>query len=231
MNTLYSAHRRLWFQLTVLTLSVVSLFPGWVVAQDKPNFAKWEKEITALEKRDKEKMPAENGIVFVGSSTMRIWNLKKSFPDLELINRGFGGSQLADSVHFAPRIVLKYKPRTVVLYAGDNDLAGKKTPEQVASDFREFVAVIHKDLPHTKIVFLSIKPSVKRWSIWDKGQKANAMIEAFCKEHPGCVYVDDSKIILGKDGKPMPDLFQKDGLHLNEKGYELLSRTVRPELN
>ncbi len=231
MNNRYSAGISFWGVHAVLAFVSATVFPGLLHAQEKPNFAKWEKEIAALEKQDKEKMPAENGIVFVGSSTMRIWKLKKSFPDLDLINRGFGGSQLADSVHFAPRIVLKYKPRTVVLYAGDNDLAGKKTPEQVAADFREFVALIHKDLPQTKIVFLSIKPSVKRWNIWDKGQKTNAMIEAFCKDHPGCVYVDDSKIILGKDGKPQPDLFLKDGLHLNDKGYELLSKTVRPYLN
>jgi lysophospholipase L1-like esterase len=199
-------------------------------AQDKPNFAKWEKEITAFEKQDKEKMPAEGGILFVGSSTIRFWDLKKSFPDLEAINRGFGGSQLADSVHFAPRIVLKYKPRIVVLYAGDNDLAARKTPEQVAADFREFAALVSKELPATKIIFLSIKPSVARWKIWDQAQKANGLVEASCKEDPRRIYVDDSQIILGPDSKPQADLFRADGLHLNAKGYELMAKTVRPYL-
>jgi lysophospholipase L1-like esterase len=228
MNASASITRHL--RTAFLAIVGISLQTGLALAQDKPNFAKWTKEIAAFEKQDSQKMPAENGIVFVGSSTIRLWNLEKTFPDLTPLNRGFGGSQLADSVHFAPRIVLKYKPRTVLLYAGDNDLASKKTPEQVAADFREFVAVVHKELPQTKILFLSIKPSVKRWNIWDKGQKANALIEAICKADPLCSYIDDSKIILGPDGKPQADLFQKDGLHLNDKGYELLARTVRPYL-
>jgi lysophospholipase L1-like esterase len=216
--------------LTVLAVVAASVFPGLLHAQEKTTFDKWEKEIARLEDQDKVKLPEEKGIVFVGSSTIRLWDLKKSFPDLDTINRGFGGSQLADSVHFAPRIVLKYKPRTVVLYAGDNDLAAGKTPEQVAADFREFVRLMHRALPKTRIVFLSIKPSVKRWNIWDKIKKANARIEVICNRDSRCSYVDDSKVILGTDGKPQAALFQKDGLHLNEKGYELISQILRPYL-
>ena len=225
---LHDLGRRSLFGLAMLA---TTLCPALCRAQDKTNSAKWEKEIAAFEKQDKARMPAEGGIVFVGSSTIRFWDLKKSFPDLDAINRGFGGSHLADSVHFAPRIVLKYKPRLIVLYAGDNDIAAHKTPEKVAADFREFATLVHKDLPATKIIFLSIKPSVKRWNLWDQAQKANSMIEAFCKEHPECVYVDTSPIILAQDGKPQADLFRADGLHLNEKGYELLAKTVKPYLN
>ncbi len=203
---------------------------GILFAQEKPNFAKWEKEIGAFEKQDKVKAPQHEGIVFVGSSTIRFWDLKKSFPELKAINRGFGGSQLADSVHFAPRIVLKYEPRIVVLYAGDNDLAGHKTPEQVFADFQAFATLLHKELPRTKLVFLSIKPSIKRWSIWDQGQKANALIEACCKHDPQSVFVDLAPVILGRDGKPQAELFIKDGLHLNEKGYALVSAVLRPYL-
>jgi lysophospholipase L1-like esterase len=230
MNNRHSTRVPFRGALTVLAVVAASLFPGLLHAQEEPNFAKWEKEIAKLEDQDKEMLPEENGIVFVGSSTIRLWDLKKSFPDLDPINRGFGGSQLADSVHFAPRIVLKYKPRTVVLYAGDNDLAAGKTPEQVAADFREFVRLMHRVLPKTRIVFLSIKPSVKRWNIWDKVKKTNARIEFLCDHDSRCSYVDDSKVILGPDGKPQADLFQKDGLHLNEKGYELISQIVRPYL-
>lgn len=203
---------------------------GLVRAQEKPNFAKWEKEIAAFEKQDRDMAPPRGAVVFVGSSTIRRWKLDKSFPELQALNRGFGGSQLADAVHFAPRIVLKYEPRVVVLYAGDNDLAGRKTPEQVFADFRAFATLLQKELPRTKLIYLAIKPSVKRWNIWDKGQKANALIEAYCKEDPRRVFVDIAPVILGQDHKPQADLFIKDGLHLNEKGYALVADVLRPYL-
>ncbi|HEV8061465.1 MAG TPA: SGNH/GDSL hydrolase family protein, partial [Gemmataceae bacterium] len=209
--------------ICVAFCSTFSAGAGILFAQEKPTFAKWEKEIAAFERQDKEKAPPREGIVFVGSSTIRFWDLQKSFPELNALNRGFGGSQLADSVHFAPRIVLKYEPRVVVLYAGDNDLAGHKTPEQVFTDFQAFATLIHKELPKTKLIYISIKPSVKRWSIWDQAQKTNALIEAYCKQDQRCVYVDVAPVILGKDGKPQADLFIKDGLHLNEKGYALVA--------
>ncbi len=141
----------------LLTLFQVSVARG----EDKPkapDFDRWESEIKAIEKRLADKPPPENPILFVGSSTIRRWDLAKSFPDLGAVNVGFGGSQTADATHFAPRIVLKYKPRLIVFYSGDNDLAGGKTPETVAADFKEFVAVVHKELPKTKIVLVSVKP-------------------------------------------------------------------------
>src|SRR5262249_4332898 len=137
----------------------------------KPDFSRWEKAIAAFEKADMTKPPPENAVLFVGSSSIVRWKLPQFFPMMDVINRGFGGSQLADSVHFAPRIVNKYKPRTVVLYAGDNDLATGKTPEQVATDFREFVKMVRRDLPMTKIVYISIKPSISRWRLWEKISK------------------------------------------------------------
>jgi lysophospholipase L1-like esterase len=195
---------------------------------NKPNV--WEPTIEAFEKQDKAKPPLKDAILFAGSSSIRLWDLAKYFPDLDVINRGFGGSQIADSVHYAPRVVIKYQPRLVVFYAGDNDLAFGKKPERVAADFRAFATAVHKDLPKTRILFLSIKPSIQRWKLWDKGQKANAEIEEFCKQHGQLVYVDVAKPMLGEDGKPKLELFAKDGLHLNAKGYELWTSIVKPLL-
>src|SRR5262245_43560052 len=152
------------------------MFAGQSRAQDKQDFSRWEKAIAAFEQQDQEKPPPKSAVIFTGSSSIRGWNLAKSFPGLDVVNRGFGGSQIADSVHFAPRTVLKHQPRMVVLYAGDNDLNAGKSPEQVAADFEAFVQVIHKDLPKTRVAFISIKPSLARWKIVDKVQKANALV-------------------------------------------------------
>src|SRR6516164_10408221 len=104
-------------------------------AEEKADFSRWEKDIAAFERRDRDKPPPKNAVLFVGSSSIRLWDLPKSFAGVEVINRGFGGSHLADVVHFAPRIVLPYEPRLIVLYAGDNDIAAGKTPERVHADF------------------------------------------------------------------------------------------------
>jgi lysophospholipase L1-like esterase len=197
-----------------------------VKVKGKQSPARWEKAIAAIEKRDRAKPPAEGSIFFCGSSTIVLWDLAKSFPKLPAVNRGFGGSQIADSTHFAPRIILPYKPSTIVFYAGDNDLAAGKTPEQVRDDFRAFVKVIHDRLPKTKILFLSIKPSIARWKLVDRVKKANEMIEADCKKDAHLLYVDVAGLMLDADGKPRRELFVKDGLHLSPAGYKLWSEKL-----
>jgi len=199
-------------------------------ADDRASFARWEKAIAAFERQDKERPPPQDAILFAGSSSIRRWDLPKSFPDLAVINRGFGGSELADSVHFAGRIILKHRPRLVVLYAGDNDIAAGKTPERVFADFKAFVRTVHKELPKTRIVFVSIKPSILRWGLWDKMRKANALIEAYCKDGERLAYIDVAGPMLGSNGKPRPELFVKDGLHLSDDGYRLWASLLKPHL-
>lgn len=226
-------NRRTCKLLAVAAFSVLALPPGVcprLRAQAADRSARWEKAIAAFETKDKENPPPHRAVVFVGSSSIRFWDLGKSFPGADVINRGFGGSELADSVHFAPRIVVPYEPRTVVLYAGDNDLAAGKSPEQVAADFREFVKVVHAKLPKTRIVYLSIKPSIARWKIVDKGQKANELIAEQCKADERLTFLDVGTPLLGTDGKPRAELFKSDGLHLNAKGYEIWAGLVKPLL-
>jgi lysophospholipase L1-like esterase len=216
----------------VILLAVVAILAGLSSgrAEDKPDFSRWESAIAAFEKQDRENPPPKNAFLFVGSSSIRLWDLNKSFPGMDVINRGFGGSQLADSVHFAPRLVLKHEPRMVLLYAGDNDLALGKTPEQVHADFKDFVKVVHDKFPKTRIAFLSIKPSVARWRLIDKVRKANALIEAECKADDRMVFIDVGKPLLDDDGKPRKEFFVFDGLHLNARGYEAWAAVVRPYL-
>lgn len=214
----------------VATALIACLSTAIAVADDKPKFDRWEGEIAAFERKDKENPPPKNGIHFAGSSSIRFWNLSKSFPDMDVINRGFGGSQLADSTHFAPRIILKHEPRMILLYAGDNDIAAGKSPKRVRDDFEAFVNLVHEKLPKTKIAYISIKPSILRWNLWEKMQRTNQMIEAYCKDHDNLEFIDITKPLLDADGKPKKELFRPDGLHLNEKGYAAWADVIKPRL-
>ena len=193
--------------------------------------AKWEKEISAFEASDKTNPPPREAILFVGSSSIRLWtNLAAAFPKQKTINRGFGGSQIADSVAFADRIILPYKPKMIVLYAGDNDIANGNSPEQVLADFKKFVSAIHGARPGTTIAFISIKPSPSRWHLADKQRAANQLIRALCEKEGRLGYIDVFTPMLGAGGEPRPELFVEDKLHLNAKGYELWRSVIEPYL-
>ena len=168
--------------------------------------------------------------MFVGSSSIRMWKLDKWFPDHKPINRGFGGSEVADSLYYADRLVIKHKPRIVAMYAGDNDIAKGKTPQRVFDDFTAFVKKVHGALPATKIVYIAIKPSISRWKLIEKIRAANALIADYAQAHLLVSFVDIDTPMIGDDGKPSKKLFLKDGLHLNEAGYELWSSLVRKHL-
>lgn len=227
-----TATRRLAFCLPLLmTVNSVMFSAAAFSADEKPHdFDRWEKAIVAFERADAKTAPPKHGLLFVGSSSIRGWKLPNSFPKRQPINRGFGGSQIVDSTHFADRIILKHKPRTIVLYAGDNDIAKGKSPKRVAADFQNFVKTIHAELPKSRILFIAIKPSLKRWKLADKMKRANALVAAQCREDDRIVYIDIVTPMLGDDGKPRGDLFLKDGLHLNAKGYALWTKVLNPHL-
>jgi alpha-L-fucosidase len=179
---------------------------------------------------DRANPPAPGGILFAGSSTIRMWNLEKYFPGLNAMNRGFGGSQYDDLVHYSERVILPYRPRVIVLYSGDNDIAHGKNPERVFADFRALMAKIRHSLPDTQIVVLGIKPSIARWDKWGTMQNANSLMRDFALKNPDVQYVDGAPCMFGADGKPRPELLLKDGLHFSHEGYLLWSDLVRPLL-
>lgn len=199
------------------------------VAKEAARIAKWEPQIAAFDAADAKQSPAPGGIVFVGSSSIRMWNLGKSFSDLPAVNRGFGGSQLADTVHYFDRLVTRLKPKTVVVYAGDNDLAGGKTPEQVAADFTALCAKCKSALPEARLIFIGIKPSIARWKLIDKVRAANSQMQAIAQKH-GVVFVDVDKPMLGENGQPKAELYLKDNLHMTEAGYEIWKGLLLPHL-
>ena len=192
---------------------------------------KWADAINKFTTADATNPPPENGVVFVGSSSIVRWaSLARDFPGVPVINRGFGGSQLEDSVYYLDRIVLPYKPRIVVLYAGENDLNAGKTPEAVAADFKEFATRVHAKLPQTRIVYIAMKPSPSRWKIKDKLVRGNALIAAHCARDKRMVFADIYTAMLDAQGQPRPELFVKDMLHMNEAGYALWTPIVAPLL-
>jgi lysophospholipase L1-like esterase len=188
-----------------------------LLAQDK-----WEKDIAAFEAKDKESPPPPGEIVFVGSSTIRMWKTQESFPGLKIANRGFGGSAIADSVKYADRLVL--------LFAGGNDINGGKTPEAVFEDYKAFVKKVHDALPKTRVLYLSLFPNVKRAAQDEKCTALNRMIEGHAKTDPRLGYIDVATKMRSPEGKARPELLLDDGLHMNPDGYKLVSEIVRPFL-
>jgi lysophospholipase L1-like esterase/poly(3-hydroxybutyrate) depolymerase len=200
-----------------------------VGAAREHNFARWERDIAAFEAADRANPPPKGAVLFVGASTITLWkSLAQDFPDHQVINRGFGGSEIVDSTHFADRIIIPYEPRTIFLRSGSNEISAGKSPQQVLADFEAFVAKIREKLPETEIVYISINPIPSRWSQNQKNQVANQLIREAAEKLPKVKFLDIWDISITVDGKPREDLFGRDRLHFNEQGYKLLAERVGP---
>lgn len=201
--------------------------PGFAQKPDNPLI--WEKEISAFEKKDSIEMPAKGGIVFTGSSSIRGWRtLKEDYPDRHVLNRGFGGSRIGDATFYFDQLIGKYEPEQVVLYSGDNDVASGKTPEMVFEKFKELAGKMKEELPQAELLFISIKPSMARWEMYEDMEETNRKIKRYAFWHRNVKFVDISTAMLGEDGKPKPELFLGDGLHMTPEGYELWKEIVAP---
>ncbi len=216
--------------LLLWVLSVVGVAPGGSKPVADPDPNRFAAEIKAFAEWDSRNAVPAHPVLFVGSSSIRLWRTHESFPDLPVVNRGFGGAQICDILHFADRVVFPYKPSIIVFYAGDNDLAAGKSAPRIFDDWRRFIGLVHGRLPATRIVFLGIKPSQARWSLWPEARKANDLLADLCKSDNRLVFTDLGTPLLGPDGLPMADLFLKDQLHLNAQGYALWSRALAPVL-
>ena len=190
---------------------------------------RFEAEIRAFEAADRASPPPAGGIVFVGSSSVKNWtDVAADFPGLPVLNRGFGGSTMPDVVYYEDRVVLRYHPRLVVLYAGDNDLAEGRTPEQVLAAYRAFVVRLRSVLPRTRVVFVSIKPSPSRRAYMEGARMANRRIRAEIARDSRQTYVDVFTPMLDSTGQPRAELFGPDSLHMTRSGYRLWRRLLAP---
>jgi lysophospholipase L1-like esterase len=192
--------------------------------------ADWEQDMQRFEAEDAEAPPPRDGVLFIGSSSIRFWDtLAADFPDVAVINRGFGGSEIRDSTWYVDRIVIPYKPRQIVLYAGDNDLSNGRTPGQVHEDLRAFVHRVRRDLPDVHIAYIANKPSPARARLLDVQRQANALI-ASDAGRLRVDYIDVFTPMLDARGQPRTDLFVEDRLHMNRAGYELWREVVAPHV-
>jgi len=215
-----------------LLLSILSMF---AVAQTSapaadPDPNRFARDIDAFEQWDsKNAFPAEP-VLFVGSSSIRMWRTREGFASLPVINRGFGGSHISDVLHFFDRIVLPYRPKVIVFYAGDNDVAGGKSAQRVLEAYPKFGERVGAVLPQTRVICVTIKPSGQRWALWPEMHKANDLVRNLCAKSDRLFFADLGTPLLDSEGKPDDSFFLADRLHLNAQGYAVWNKALAPIL-
>ncbi|MDE2314992.1 MAG: hypothetical protein KGK06_01165 [Xanthomonadaceae bacterium] len=210
-------------------LVLFALLPPCAWAHTTENHAQWDAAIAAFERADRAQPPPAGAVLFIGSSSIRFWKtLATDFPEVHTINRGFGGSEIADSTFLADRIVAPYHPRAIVMYAGDNDVEAGNSPKQVRDDFAAFVRKARAVDPGVPIAFIAIKPSMARKALLPQIRAANDLVRAYAATQQQVAYLDVFTPMLGKDGQPQAKWFIRDGLHMNRSGYQLWIGIVRP---
>lgn len=212
----------------LLALAFLSL-PACAEAPD-PDPGRFADPIGTFVEWDSKNSFPEDANLFVGSSSLRLWPTATAFPGKPVINRGFGGSELSDVIHYFDQVIRPYSPRKIFLYAGDNDIGYGKSAGQVFEDYRELAALVRASLPDTELIFISIKPSKARWEKWPIMVDANRMVRDYVAKYPELGYVDLAAPLLDEDGMPK-HVFLDDGLHLTEGGYLLWQEALAPYLN
>lgn len=195
-----------------------------------PDPFRYDADIAAFTTWDRKNSTPDDAVLFVGSSSIRFWPTAVYFSNRKVVNRGFGGAHISDVNHFVQETVFSHDPSVVVFYAGDNDVWAGKREAQILDDFVEFVSAVQAESTNTPIVFVSLKPSPSRWSVWAEMQAANQTIRSLVDGDPFLHYADVATPMIGNDGVPIPGLFLDDGLHLNAEGYGVWTDVVKTVL-
>ncbi|HEX8428928.1 SGNH/GDSL hydrolase family protein [Hymenobacter sp.] len=214
----------------LLVLTVLKSFSQATTPPLNPD--QWKTEIEAFNREDSLRKPPKTPLLFYGSSSVRMWKtLATDFKGRPVLNRGFGGSRFPDASYFFDKLVVRYRPRQVILYEGDNDISAGASPQQVYESFIEFEKQMRLKLPKAELIFLSIKPSLARWALYPKMKEANSLIKQYVEAHPKRLrFVDVGTPMLGADGQPRPELYIEDGLHMTPAGYAIWTRVLEPYL-
>ena len=216
-------------RISLFTALLAFAITAFLRAEQPATANKFEKDIAAFEASDKTNPPPQGAILFTGASGIKRWTtLAKDFPDLKVINRGFGGSQISDSIHFLDRVSIPYHPKTIVLQAGGNDINAGKAVGQVVADFKTWVEKVRAKLPGVKIVCLGQSPSPARWEQRDKQKELNRLVREYIASGKNMAFVDLWDVTLGPDGLPRAELFVADRLHPSAEGYQIRTKLLRP---
>jgi len=216
----------------LVALAIVSSYSAAQAQVQPVNPAQWAPELRAFSRQDSLTPPPARPILFYGSSSVRKWEtLEQDFPGRPVLNRGFGGSRFPEALYYFDKLVVAYNPRQVILYEGDNDIGSGATPQEVFRSFLAFEKLMQQRLPKVPLVFLAIKPSPSRWALYPQVQEANGLIQAYITAHPKYLrYVDTATPLLGANGRPQPQFYVSDSLHMTPAGYEVWQRAVKPAL-
>lgn len=216
----------------ILASGLAGLLPAQEKAPPKPE--RWEQAIAKFEEEDKVSPPPKGAILLIGGSNAKRWkDVGNYFPGETVINRGFGGSHLSDSVYFMDRVVLPYAPKAIILNAGGNDLNFGKPPEEVRDSLKAFMAKIHTALPKTKVYYVAIPATARSAKVeggLEGGKKVNAMLKAVADADDQLEFVDVFTAFLGADGKPRPGLYVDDGIHFTTEGQKILADLIHAEM-
>ena len=218
--------------LLFLALGLHAVVKGEYPSAYEPDPTRFTKQVDSFIVADSINFPESGGIVCIGSSSMRMWHsrIERDLAGLSVVARGFGGSHYSDVIYFADALILKYSPRALVIYEGDNDAAYGKSVERIFNDFKYLTKLCRKRLPELRFYIIGAKPSLARWDIAQKMQAANAMIRDYCQDRHGITFIDVWPALLNASGMPRVELFIQDGLHLNEAGYNAWSAVIAPIL-
>lgn len=218
-----------WRTAATVALALAATLAGGQTPDKAPPEERFAGEIRAFRTWDSKNAIPRQPVLFVGSSTIRLWRTAEAFPDLPVVNRGFGGAQFPDLLRYRDDVILRYPdPSCIVLYCGDNDIASGRTAEEVAADFAALHRAVREAFPRTPLVYITIKPSPSRWRFWPEQEKANTLIAARCAQDPLARVADIASALLATGSPPAETLFLPDRLHLNEDGYRLCTEVVRP---
>lgn len=197
------------------------------------NAQPFAEDIAAFKKQDSVTFPPKNAILFVGSSSFTKWtDVQNYFPAHTIINRGFGGSSLTDVIRYTADIIFPYQPKQILIYCGENDIAGDSTVtgKIVFERFKQLFTDIRNKFPKIPLAYISMKPSPSRWNMKERMLKGNALIKKYLKKKANTAFINVWKNMLGPDGKPIEEIFIEDRLHMNAKGYAIWQKLIEPVL-
>jgi len=192
---------------------------------------RYQKEIDQFRKQDSISAPPKKAVLFVGSSSFRLWkDVQGAFPDTKIINRGFGGSTLEDVINHMDNVIFPYQAKQIVIYCGENDIASGETPQTVLQRFDKLFTAIREKQPRVPVVYVSMKPSPSREKFREAFIQGNTLIKEYLAGKKNTTYVDVFTPMLDDSGQPKSDIFLKDNLHMNEKGYAIWTEALKPVL-